>query len=156
MERSNGRGGKWRRAGSLGEARTARTTKPLPTSLIPGCVMAPTGDPSTAPTPRVPMRGTGATPKNEVVILDAQVYEIITDLIDCLNFYTMGATNLMCKDGKPPKAVPFIHRIHLHGPKGEINRIKSIFDDGAMINTIDSNIFNVISHQLTPTSPSTR
>lgn len=39
---------------------------------------------------------------------------------------------------------PFVHGVKLHGPKGEIVRIKGVFDDGAMINAIDSGIFEKI------------
>lgn len=51
---------------------------------------------------------------------------------------------------------PFVHGVKLHGPKGEIVRIKGVFDDGAMINAIDSGIFEKIKRRLRKLMPSDR
>ncbi|THH08019.1 hypothetical protein EW146_g9126 [Bondarzewia mesenterica] len=57
---------------------------------------------------------------------------------------------------KSMAALPFIHGIQLHGPKGEINCMKSIFDDGAMTNAIDTKAYETICHRLHATTPSPR
>ena len=36
------------------------------------------------------------------------------------------------------KSVPFMHTVCLMGPRGEVVRIRSVFDDGAMLNAIDA------------------
>jgi hypothetical protein len=53
------------------------------------------------------------------------------------------------KDGQN-RAVPFQYTIELHGPQGEIVRVKSTFDDGAMVNAIDLRWFEKIKHRLKP------
>jgi hypothetical protein len=42
----------------------------------------------------------------------------------------------------------------LHGPKGEIIHVQAIFDDGAMISTISTSIYNQVKHQLAGWQPS--
>ena len=34
-------------------------------------------------------------------------------------------------------SLPFVHRVELAGPKGEVVRFRSVFDDGALVNAID-------------------
>ena len=34
-------------------------------------------------------------------------------------------------------SLPFVHGVELSGPKGEIVRFQSVFDDGALVNAID-------------------
>ncbi|KAF8221852.1 hypothetical protein L208DRAFT_1325810, partial [Tricholoma matsutake] len=45
---------------------------------------------------------------------------------------------------------PFLHTIELHGPQGEIVRIKSTFDDGAMVNTVNLSVYQKCEHRLKP------
>ncbi|KIM85938.1 hypothetical protein PILCRDRAFT_30668, partial [Piloderma croceum F 1598] len=51
---------------------------------------------------------------------------------------------------------PFIHCAALEGPKGEIVRLRGVFDDGAAINVIDSKVFATIKHRLTKPKKSDR
>lgn len=65
-------------------------------------------------------------------------------IIDLADIYTVGA-----ESGKQiEESKPFVHRVQLQGPKGEKVRLKGIFDGGAMINTIDTNIFKTVKHRL--------
>jgi hypothetical protein len=45
-------------------------------------------------------------------------------------------------------AIPFQHRIKLHDPQGEIVRLNSTFDDGAMVNAVDLCTFQTVKHCL--------
>ncbi|KAF8219273.1 hypothetical protein L208DRAFT_1341875, partial [Tricholoma matsutake] len=51
---------------------------------------------------------------------------------------------------------PFLHTIELHGPQGEIVRIKSTFDDGAMVNAVDLSVYQKSEHRLKPLDKSNR
>ncbi|KAF8228480.1 hypothetical protein L208DRAFT_1189640, partial [Tricholoma matsutake] len=46
------------------------------------------------------------------------------------------------------KTTPFLNTIKLHGPQGEIIRLKSTFDDSAMVNAIDLQAFQDVKHCL--------
>ena len=52
--------------------------------------------------------------------------------------------------------VPFIHNIHIIGPKGEIAIIKALFDGGAMVNAMCTSAFNKARHLLGNTALSKR
>ncbi|KAG2050051.1 hypothetical protein BDR06DRAFT_892670, partial [Suillus hirtellus] len=43
---------------------------------------------------------------------------------------------------------PFMHQIILHGPQGELTRVKALFDDGTMVGVMCASIFNQIKHRL--------
>jgi len=47
------------------------------------------------------------------------------------------------------KSVPFVHTVWLMGPRGEVVRIRSVFDDGAMLNAIDAGVFETVKGRLT-------
>lgn len=67
--------------------------------------------------------------------------------------YTVG-TNLTTKPTALEASSPFVHGVRLHGPKGEIVRMKGVFDDGALINAIDSKLFEKVSKRLSKIEPS--
>jgi hypothetical protein len=46
--------------------------------------------------------------------------------------------------------VPFQHNIKLNGPKGEVVRLKSTFDDGAQVSAVDLKMFQNVKHCLDP------
>ena len=46
------------------------------------------------------------------------------------------------------KEVPFIHWLLLHGPRGEIIRVKALFDGGAMVGAMCTSFFNKVQHRL--------
>lgn len=89
--------------------------------------------------------------------LDPDTALYLSHLIDLDSVYTVGANK---NTGAPSTALqeskPFIHEVKLHGPKGEIVRIRGVFDDGAMINAIDSEIFDKIRHRLSDVKSSAR
>lgn len=51
---------------------------------------------------------------------------------------------------------PFIHGVALRGPKGEVVRFRGVFDDGASISAIDSEVFAMIKHRLSKPKESDR
>jgi hypothetical protein len=83
----------------------------------------------------------GALPNEVVVIPDATMYTIDAEST-VLDLYCMES------EDEQKKTVPFLHTIELHGPRGEIVRAKSTFDDGAMINTLNLNMFQRSKHHL--------
>ena len=44
--------------------------------------------------------------------------------------------------------VPFIHGIQILGPKGEIIRVRALFDGGAMVAAMCTSIFYKVQHRL--------
>ena len=67
------------------------------------------------------------------------------DIIDCHELYTVGNAS-----------VPFEKDIDLIGIDGELVRVRAIFDDGGMVNAIDSKIFQFIKKQLSPSQRSSK
>ena len=62
-------------------------------------------------------------------------------IIHFADIYTVGSES---KEKELEDSQPFVHGVKLHGPKGEIDRLKGVFDDGAMINAMDSRVFEKI------------
>ncbi|KAF8222827.1 hypothetical protein L208DRAFT_1320414, partial [Tricholoma matsutake] len=58
--------------------------------------------------------------------------------------------DLYCMEGddKEMRTIPFQHTVKLHGPRGEIVRLKGTFNDGAMVNAVDLRAFQTIKHCL--------
>ena len=50
--------------------------------------------------------------------------------------------------------VPFIHNIQILGPKGEIIRVRALFDGGAMVAAMCTSIFYKVQHCLGNSAPS--
>ena len=67
------------------------------------------------------------------------------NIIDCHDLYNVGSAG-----------APFEKNLHLVGINGALVRVKAVFDGGAMVNVIDSALFESIRHQLSPTRPSTK
>ena len=91
----------------------------------------------------------GALPPSVAVIPDTNMYlakaqSIIVDL------YGMES------EDEQRNSQPFLHTIELHGPQGEIVRIKSTFDDGAMVNAVDLSVYQKSEHCLKPLDKSNR
>ncbi|KAK6984429.1 hypothetical protein R3P38DRAFT_3452593 [Favolaschia claudopus] len=53
-------------------------------------------------------------------------------------------------------SVPFIQHVELGGPRGEIVRMRSVIDDGAMVSAIDADVYEKIKHRLAPLRSSAR
>jgi hypothetical protein len=51
-------------------------------------------------------------------------------------------------------SLPFVYRVELSGPKGEIVRFRSVFDDGALVNAIDETVYLTLKGRLTALTPS--
>lgn len=74
----------------------------------------------------------------------------ITDL------YSVGHSHTSKPQLENGEAIPFIHRIELEGPQGEIVRIRALFDDGAMVSAMCTSIFEKVKHRLCNWSTSDR
>ena len=46
------------------------------------------------------------------------------------------------------REVPFTHWLLVHGPRGEIVRVRALFDGGAMVGAMCTSFFNKIQHRL--------
>ena len=49
---------------------------------------------------------------------------------------------------------PFVHGVEIAGPKGEVVRFRSVFDDGALVNAIDETLYRTLEGRLTALTPS--
>jgi len=59
-------------------------------------------------------------------------------------------------ESKNTDTIPFIHNINLEGPKGEIVRVRGLFDDGALVNAMCLTVFDKVKERLGLGIPSTR
>ncbi|KAF8869576.1 hypothetical protein BD779DRAFT_1419353, partial [Infundibulicybe gibba] len=50
----------------------------------------------------------------------------------------------------------FVHGVELGGPNGEVVRIRSVFDNGAMVNAIDAKLYETVKDRLAALGPSTK
>ncbi|KAG1748886.1 uncharacterized protein EDB91DRAFT_1079021 [Suillus paluster] len=57
---------------------------------------------------------------------------ISTGTIQIVDLYTAGHVKATRQQVDAKEAVPFLHQVSLEGPKGEIVRVRALFDDGAM------------------------
>ncbi|KAG6905707.1 hypothetical protein DXG01_001188 [Tephrocybe rancida] len=90
----------------------------------------------------------GALPKDDTIIPDTLLYYAHREH-DIFDLYEVGSL-------KRGKSVPFVHDVQLDRPKGEVVRLRSVFDDGAMVNAIDASIYKQVQNQLAPLQPSSR
>ena len=51
-------------------------------------------------------------------------------------------------------SLPFVHGVELAGPRGEVVRFRSVFDDGALVNAIDKALYRTLEGRLAATTPS--
>ena len=91
----------------------------------------------------------GTLPTSVVVIPDIDMYPATAQSI-IVDLYSMES------EDKRRNSEPFQHTIELHGPQGEIVRIKSTFDDGAMVNAVDLAVHQKSKHRLKPLERSSR
>jgi hypothetical protein len=52
------------------------------------------------------------------------------------------------------ESLPFVHGVEIAGPKGEVVRFRSVFDDGASVNTIDETLYHTLKNRLIALAPS--
>lgn len=96
-----------------------------------------------------PTSGAGVLPGDDAVILDTPMYNGSSESeYEIVDLYGIGSAN------RSHKSMPFVHGVELEGPKGEVVRMRSVFDDGAMVNAIDTDVFNQVKGRLTPLQPS--
>ena len=96
-------------------------------------------------------RREGVLPEEVVVIPDTNsLYNKENDSF--FDLYEVGASGL--REGET--SLPFIYRVELSGPKGEIVRFRSVFDDGALVNAIDETIYLTLKGRLTALTPSSK
>jgi hypothetical protein len=67
-----------------------------------------------------------------------------------IDLYTVGIVE------SEPKhtSVPFICGIEVEGPKGELERVRALEDDGAMVNAMCTALYGVIRHRIGELQPS--
>jgi hypothetical protein len=82
-------------------------------------------------------------PSNNTYTLDTHI------LLACPESIIMGLYCLGSED-KQWNSVPFVHTIKLNGLKGEVIRLTSTFDNGAMASTVDLKMFQNVKHHLNP------
>ncbi|KAF8868433.1 hypothetical protein BD779DRAFT_1793882 [Infundibulicybe gibba] len=88
-----------------------------------------------------------AAPVNVIAEFDEEETKVITRFLE----------RMALEPGKVRKnSVPFVHGVELEGPNGEIVRIRSVFDDGAMVNAIDKKLHTKIKERLTMAKPSSK
>jgi hypothetical protein len=93
-------------------------------------------------------RREGALPTNVVVISDTNNMYSIAKNTNVFDLYEVGSL----KEGEA--SLPFVHGVELSGPKGEIVRFRSVFDDGALVNAIDEALYLSLKGRLTALTPS--
>ena len=78
---------------------------------------------------------------------------------DTNNLYIKGNNSVFdlyevggLKEGET--SLPFVYRVELSGPKGEIVRFRSVFDDGALVNAVDEAVYLTLKGRLTTLTPS--
>jgi hypothetical protein len=69
------------------------------------------------------------------------------ETIQIIDLYTVGHVKAT-RQHVEMEVVPFIHQVLLEGPKGEIVRVRALFDDGAMVEAMCTSIFNKVKHCL--------
>ncbi|KAG1849001.1 hypothetical protein F4604DRAFT_1935078 [Suillus subluteus] len=73
---------------------------------------------------------------------------ISTESIQIVDLYTVGYVKATRQQVDAKEAVPFLHQVSLEGPKGEIIRVRALFDDGAMVGVMCTSVFNKVKHRL--------
>ena len=92
-------------------------------------------------------RREGVLPEDVVVIPDTNNLYIKGNN-SVFDLYEVGGL----KEGET--SLPFVYRVELSGPKGEIVRFRSVFDDGALVNAVDEAVYLTLKGRLTTLTPS--
>jgi RNase H-like domain found in reverse transcriptase/Reverse transcriptase (RNA-dependent DNA polymerase) len=93
-------------------------------------------------------RREGALPKEIVVIPDTQIMYNKSDNANIFDLYEVDSLRVR------ETSSPFVHGVEIAGPRGEIVRFRSVFDDGALVNAIDETLYHTLKGRLTPLTPS--
>ena len=89
-----------------------------------------------------PVRGERALPTEVAVISDTNMYTKAENS-NIFDLYEVGELK------EEETSDPFVHGVELAGPKGEIVRFRSVFDDGASVNAIDETLYQTLRSRLT-------
>jgi hypothetical protein len=93
-------------------------------------------------------RWEGALPAEVVVIPDTERMYIKAENTIFFDLYEVGSP----KEGGT--SLPFVHGVELAGPRGEVVRFRSVFDDGALVNAIDEALYGTLKGRLSALTPS--
>ena len=99
-----------------------------------------------------PTRGEGALPLTEIVVVipDTDNMYSTAQNPNVFDLYEVGTLQ------QGEVSLPFVHGVELSGPKGEIVRFRSVFDDGALVNAIDETLYLALKNRLSALTPSGR
>ncbi|OBZ66953.1 hypothetical protein A0H81_13345 [Grifola frondosa] len=76
-------------------------------------------------------------------------------IINFYDLYSVESQRLTAPNIGLLESKPFVHHLALHSPTGEIVRVKGLFDDGAMISVMSTDLWTIVKHRLGPAQPST-
>jgi hypothetical protein len=93
-------------------------------------------------------RGEGVLPMEVVVIPDTQIMYNKSDNANVFDLYEVDSLRV------GEASIPFVHGVEIAGPKGEIVRFRSVFDDGALVNAIDETLYHALKGRLAALIPS--
>jgi hypothetical protein len=121
------------------------------TTPVPERIAAPFRDHALALTQRISKEEKDSCWRKTSLDARTPLYE--TRIINIAAIYTVTT-----ESGKSllEESDPFIHCVELEGPKGEIVRLRGVFDDGSSINAIDLKVFATIKHRLSELRKSNR
>lgn len=97
-------------------------------------------------------------PREDQYTIPAETVLSTNHVINRLDIEKYDVVNLYSADGESsrPKCLPFLQNISFAGPKGEIVRVKALFDEGAMISAMCTSIFQKVKHRLGNWGPSSK
>ena len=93
-------------------------------------------------------RWEGVLPADAVVIPDTEHMYIETENAIVFDLYEVGSLR------EEEASLPFVHGVELAGPRGEVVRFRSVFDDGALVNAIDEPLYQTLKGRLAALAPS--
>ena len=85
-----------------------------------------------------------------VVIPDTQIMYTKSDNANVFDLYEVDSLRVEGASN------PFVHGVEIAGPKGEVVRFRSVFDDGALVNAIDETLYHTLKGRLAALVPSGR
>ena len=111
----------------------------------------------------VPERNTSSSGDSSIVACAnvtptvQNMYVSEPEIIDIRDLYTVRATTMQNTDPENHQpAQPFIQRVQLLGPQGEVVRVKVIVDGGAMVSVMCTKLWEKVKHRLGPIRKSHR
>jgi len=82
------------------------------------------------------------------------VVHTMCDNATIIDLYSVGDKDRLWETLEQ-REVPFVHWLLVHGPQGEIVRVKALFDRGAMVGAMCTSFFKKVQHWLfSQTKPS--